>query len=224
MTAQRTLCKTPAPWPRRARYRRLCEVVPAVPAPKVTPAEYLAAEHAAEHKHILWDGEVFAMAGASKAHNRLVAALLRELGNLLLQGPCSPYASDQRIRLGNRARYVYPDASVICAPVETDPLDTETITNPTLIVEVLSDSTEAFDRGNKFVGYRELKSLKDYLLISQHHVRVEHYMRDGEGGWLLRTYEAGSQIPIVSLGITLHVDALYNGIELTATADDVATA
>lgn len=186
----------------------------ALPRQTYTAAEYLAAEQAAEEKHVLWDGEVFAMAGASKTHNRLVAAVLGELRNQLLRGPCAPYASDQRIGFPSRARYVYPDASVVCTPVLTDPLDAETITNPTLLVEVLSDTTEAFDRGNKFVGYRELASLTDYLLVSQHAVRVEHYTRAPDGGWTLRTYVAGSRVPIVSLEIELAVDALYAGIEL----------
>lgn len=186
-----------------------------LPKRTYTPAEYLAAERVAGEKHVLWDGKLFAMAGASKTHNRLVAAVLGELRTALQRSSCAPYASDQRIRFPARARYVYPDASVVCTPVETDPLDDETITNPTLIVEVLSDSTEAFDRGNKFVGYRELTSLTDYLLVSQHHVRVEHYVRLADGGWTLRTYEAGSRLPIASLSIELDVDALYAGIDLT---------
>ncbi len=190
----------------------------AAPKRVLTVAEYLAAEHSADAKHVLWDGETFAMAGASRTHNRLVAALLRELGNRLLNGPCAPFASDQRVRLGSLQRYVYPDVSVVCGAVETDPLDAETILNPCLLIEVLSSSTEAFDRGDKFRAYRELASLTDYLLVTQHARRIEHYTRQADGSWLLRSYDAGATLPIASLGLTLEVDAVYMGIELAEPA------
>ena len=184
----------------------------AAPTRPLTVSEYLEAERIAETKHVFWDGEIFAMAGASRRHNLLVAALLRELGVRLLGGACAPYASDQRIHLPGTSRYVYPDASVVCRPVETHPDDVETITNPRLIAEVLSDSTEAFDRGAKFVGYRAVPSLSDYLLLSQDERRIEHYARQNDGGWVLRTYEAGGTVPVASLGIELPIDALYAGV------------
>lgn len=185
------------------------------PRQRYSSAEYLAVERAASEKHALWDGELFAMAGASRTHNLIVAAVLGELRNRLLGGPCAPYASEQRIHLPDRDRYVYPDVSVVCAPVETDPLDDDTIQNPTLILEVLSDSTEAFDRGNEFVGYRQIASLQDYLLVSQREIRIEHYARQVDGSWALRMYETGARVPIASLRIELEVDAIYMGIELT---------
>jgi Uma2 family endonuclease len=187
----------------------------------VAVADYLAAERSAPEKHVLWDGEVFAMAGGSPEHNLLVAAVLRELGQRLRGSPCQPYASDQRIRLPALARYVYPDASVTCRPVEVDPADADTITNPRLIVEVLSDSTEAFDRGEKFVGYRSVPSLVDYLLVSQHAMRVEHYARQDDEGWVLRTYGAEESVLVRTLGIELPVKDLYEGV-LTVPSESTA--
>ena len=146
-----------------------------------TRAAYLAYERDADAKHVLWDGELFAMAGATREHNLLVAALLLELGAQLRGQPCRPYASDQRIAVPDGDRYVYPDASVTCPPVQTDPDDEQTIRNPRVIAEVLSESTEAFDRGDKWLGYQRIESLSDYLLVSQKTRRVEHYTRQPGG-------------------------------------------
>jgi Uma2 family endonuclease len=152
------------------------------------------------------------MAGASRRHNLLTAAVLRELGVSLRGRPCQPYSSDQRIRISDVGRYVYPDASVTCKPVETGASDPESIVNPVLVVEVLSDGTEAFDRGDKFLGYRSLASLNDYILVSQSAMRVEHFMRSTEGSWVLRIYETGTTLRIASLDIHIEVDALYEGV------------
>jgi Uma2 family endonuclease len=177
-----------------------------------TARDYLDAERSSPVKHVLWDGEIYAMAGASKEHNLLVAALLGELRNGLRASPCRPYASDQRIRVPAAERYVYPDASVTCPPVGLDPEDAHTITNPRLIAEVLSDSTEAFDRGDKWIGYQGIASLSDYLLVSQKTVRIEHYARGSDGSWILRTYGRGETVALASLDIVLAVDAVYDGI------------
>jgi Uma2 family endonuclease len=178
----------------------------------MTVAAYLASEEAAFEKSIFWDGEAYAMAGASRRHNLLTAAMLRELGVALRGRPCHPYSSDQRIGVSETERYVYPDASVTRRPVQTAASDAESIINPVLVVEVLCDSTEAFDRGDKFLGYRALPSLKDYILVSQNAIRVEHFTRSTEGSWILRTYEAGSTMDIASLEIQIAIDVLYEGV------------
>jgi Uma2 family endonuclease len=189
----------------------------------MTVAAYLAGETAALEKSMFWDGEVFAMAGGSRRHNLLAAAVLRELGVSLRGRPCQPYSSDQRIGVSETGRYVYPDASVTCRPVQTAASDSESIVNPVLVVEVLSDSTEAFDRGDKFLGYRALPSLQDYILISQNAIRVEHFTRSTEGSWILRTYEAGSTMNIASLKIQIVLDVLYEGVfEVSSEADVTA--
>lgn len=175
-------------------------------------AEYLALERTSHEKHALWDGAVFAMAGASPRHNLLVAAILRELGNGLLGKPCRPFASDQRIRIPGAARYLYPDASVVCPPFEIDPEDDATIQNPKLIAEVLSPSTEAFDRGDKFIAYRSIASLSDYLLFSQDEPRVEHFTREGGGVWRLVTLGRGDRLSIASLEVELAMADLHAGL------------
>jgi Uma2 family endonuclease len=177
----------------------------------ISPSDYLAMEHRATDKHVLWGGQVFAMAGASRRHNQIVAAVLRELGVALLGRLCRPYASDQRIYVPLREGYVYPDASVTCPPVQTAPDDNETISNPRLIVEVLSESTEAFDRGDKFRGYASIPSLQDYLLLGQDAARVDLFSRRPEG-WLLRSYTTGDSLELASIDATLSVDALYAGL------------
>lgn len=185
---------------------------PVVTADLITPDAYLATSRDAEQKLVLWDGEVFAMAGASQRHNLLVAAVLGDLRTQLMGKGCAPYASDQRVRLPGGDRYVYPDATVVRRPVETDPRDAQTITNPRVLVEVLSDSTEACDRGAKFIAYRELASLTDYLLVSQREARIEHYARRDDGSWVLRTATAGGEVELASVGVRLLVDRLYAGV------------
>jgi Uma2 family endonuclease len=189
-------------------------VVMGFPQPKtvVSVADYLEIDRTSEAKLALWNGETFAMAGGSPAHNLLVAAALGEFRNQLRGNACRPYGSDQRIRLPALDRYVYPDASVTCPPVEIDPLDANTICNPAAIVEVLSDSTEAFDRGEKFAGYRSIQSMTDYILISQNVARIEHYSRQQDGSWILRSHENGSSVALARLNVTLSVSELYAGV------------
>lgn len=185
----------------------------ATPLGPLTVTEYLVMERAATEKHVLWDGAVFAMAGASPRHNFLVAALLGALGRGLAGKPCKPFASDQRVRLPRTARYVYPDATVFCPPFELDPDDEMTLQNPRLVAEVLSTSTEAFDRGEKAIAYRTIPSLDDYLLLSQDVPRVEHYARESGDVWRLVTLGADDRLTIPSVGLDVAVAELYAGFE-----------
>lgn len=180
----------------------------------VDAADYLARERVADEKHVLWDGVVYAMAGASPRHNLLVAAILAELGVALRGKPCRPFASDQRIRIPKTERYVYPDATILCPPFEVDPNDASTLMNPRVVVEVLSALTEAFDRGEKFIGYRTIPSLEHVLLVAQDEPRIEHFARDAEdeGVWRLVTARGGERVRLGSLGVELVVDALYAGM------------
>lgn len=190
--------------------------------PHVSAAVYLARERESQEKHALWDGNVFAMAGASPRHNRIVAGLLRAFGVALLGKPCQPFASDQRIRIVGTERYVYPDATVICPPFEADPNDEMTLQNPKLVAEVLSPTTEAFDRGdnshrrwdsNKGIAYRSIPSLADYLLLGQDGPRVEHYTRETGGSWRLSTLGATDVVALRALAIEVRVADIYAGIE-----------
>lgn len=184
----------------------------AQPVAPWTKSAYLAMENASEDKHILWKGEIFAMTGARPRHVRLAASLVAELHAALKpRGPCRPYGSDLRVLVPAKQGYVYPDVSVVCPPLQTDVDDPLAVTNPTAIFEVLSESTEAFDRGAKFDGYRSIPSLADYVLVSQTEVLVEHFARRAEGKWELSVLRTGATLRLSS-GAELSVDALYDGV------------
>ncbi|HEU0031390.1 MAG TPA: Uma2 family endonuclease [Kofleriaceae bacterium] len=177
---------------------------------KLTPGEYLAWEREQPTKHEYFDGEVFAMAGGSPRHNALclqIGALLRERTR---SHGCVTLTSDQRVGLRDPTRYVYPDITVVCGELRLQPETTDVLTNPTILVEVLSQSTEQYDRGLKWVGYQTIPSLADYLLVSQADVRIEHFRRDGDR-WVYRAYGAGERVEL-SGGGAVEVDAVYDGL------------
>lgn len=181
----------------------------AAPAKKWTPQEYLAWEQDQPTKHEYLDGEIFDLAGASAEHNDICANLLRELGNVLLDKPCRPRGSDQRVHIPETGLYTYPDALVVCGTPEYEDDKRLTLLNPTVIVEVLSESTESYDRGKKFRHYRSIPSLRDYLLVSQDDVWVEHYVRATDGNWVLHDTLPGGTIALASCGVELRVARLY---------------
>jgi Uma2 family endonuclease len=182
----------------------------------LTEAEYLAMEREASAKHEYWDGEIFAMAGASFVHNQLVGQLTWALVNLIGDGPCTVLPSDMKVRVPLRKGYVYPDVSVVCSRPQFVDGATDVITNPQVIVEVLSDSTERFDRGEKFAGYRSLPSLVDYLLVSQTQARIEHYTRGVDGTWVLRELGPGAQLRLTGIDGELAIDDIYRKVTLPA--------
>ena len=175
--------------------------------------EYLAFERTAEGKHELWDGEVFAMSGASLDHNRIVRNLVRYLGNALEGMGCEVLPSDMRVRLGDRDRYVYPDVTIVCGPPRLEGQD-DVLVNPNLVVEVLSPSTEAFDRGEKFVGYRSLPSIREVVLVSQDARRIECYTRQLDDSWVLREHGGNASLPLGPVWLLL--EQIYEGVELDA--------
>lgn len=174
----------------------------------VSTQDYLAFERAAETKHELWRGEVFAMAGASFAHNRIVANLLAGLRDALANGACVALPSDMKVHVPSRDGFVYPDASIVCGAPEFFDATADVLTNPSAAFEVLSDSTERFDRGAKFVGYRSISSLRECVLISQHERRVEQYTRSDDGNWVLHEV-AGEGGVLLAAGGALELEALY---------------
>lgn len=180
------------------------------PAEKLplTPEAYVAWERQQPEKHEYFDGEVFAMAGASREHNLIVANVVGELRNLLRQRPCEVYPSDLRVHVPRTGLYTYPDASVVCGPPELVDAVGDTLLNPSVLVEVLPPSSEAYDRGKKFEQYRSIASLRDYLLISSESAHVEHYARQADGSWLLRDARVGERVTL-SIGCALEVDELY---------------
>lgn len=182
----------------------------------ITPAEYLQRERGASTKSEYFHGEVFAMAGATPEHNLVVANVIRELGNQLADRPCQVYSSDQRVKVPDTGLYCYPDVTVVCGDPEFDEADPNTLTNPTLLVEVLSDSTEAFDRGDKFAHYRRLDSLREYVLVATDHRRVERFTRQGgEDTWLFaECRDDESALALVSISAELTLPSVYRKVML----------
>ncbi len=182
--------------------------MPTVPVAHMSYAEYIAAEKASLVRHEFLKGRVFAMAGGTPEHGALAAAVMGELRSALRGKPSRVYSSDLRIRILETELATYPDASVVCGKLETAPDDANAVVNPTLLVEVLSDSTEAYDRGAKAAHYRRIPSLREYVLIAQDEKRIEVYRRNQRGGWELFEAQSGV-LELESLGIGLDVDAVY---------------
>lgn len=174
---------------------------------QLTPDEYLAWEREQDERHEFHHGEVFAMAGGSPRHNwlatRFQATLMQAAG-----ARCFTFNSDQRVVFDTGKRYVYPDASVVCGPVELQAGTTDVLANPSVLVEVLSETTEAYDRGLKWEVYQRLASLTDYLLVAQREVRVEHFRRAPDRGWFYTAHGAGEQLTLAT-GLDLAVDVIY---------------
>lgn len=188
-----------------------------LPQPKqqFTPEEYLRRERDALDKHEFYRGEVFALAGASPEHSLITANVIGELRSRLKGSACRVYDSNLRIRIPRTSLYTYPDASVVCRPPEFDPLDTrtETILNPSMLIEVLSPSTEAYDRGTKFENYQQVDALREYVLVSQTAPRVESYLRQQDGTWLYSaTTGLQASARLASLKIEVPLAELYDGI------------
>lgn len=177
-----------------------------------TSAEYLAWERAAPEKHGFYRGEVFAMAGASRAHNLIVGNVVALLRAALLDRPCESYPSDMRVRVSATGLYTYPDVSALCQPPVFDDDNADTLTNPDLIVEVLSTTTEAYDRGEKFEHYRSIPSFREYLLVAQDKPLVEHFVRQSDGTWNLRVLHAGDVLSLPGLACSFAVDEIYRKV------------
>ena len=176
----------------------------------MTYAAYLAAEEVSETKHEYLRGEVYAMAGGTPEHAALMAAVSAELIMALRGRPCRVYSSELRVRIDATDMSTYPDVSVVCGELKTADIDRNAITNPILIVEVLSDSTEAYDRGEKFSHYRRLPTLREYLLLSQHQPRIESYRKSSQGVWELAEAGAGETLTLAALeGVRLDVELIY---------------
>jgi Uma2 family endonuclease len=182
-----------------------------MPAQKqtMTYAEYLVFEEASDVKHEFLNGEVFAMSGGTPEHAALAMAFGRLLGDALPARPCRVFSSDARVRIQATGLTTYPDVSVICGRAEKDPEDDCAMVNPVLLVEVLSDSTEAHDRGDKAAHYRHIPSLREYVFVSQRERRIEVYRRNEAGRWELFESEAGATCELASVGCTLAVDDVY---------------
>ena len=184
---------------------------PAARSPRVSIEAYLAMEAAATEKHILWDGEVFsveAMSGGTFDHNTICASVIAAFHASLRGSRCRVVTSDQKVWVPRKKGFVYPDATVLCGRAEPYTNTTDVLVNPVLIVEVLSEGTERFDRGEKFEGYRSIETLRHYVMVSSRSPLVEHYER-AEGGWMLRAYGPDEVVPLRAPDAALVVNDLY---------------
>lgn len=180
----------------------------------LTPEEYIAAERKATLKSEYISGEIVAMSGARNEHNLITMNTANGLYNQVTERGCRVYASDMRVGIGAGVSYFYPDIAVTCdrPRFEDDALDI--LTNPQVIIEVLSDATESYDRGEKFAHYRQLESLQEYILISQDRVRVEHYLRQGKQ-WLLSEFNMLENVLLLtSIKAELPLNRIYRFVEL----------
>ena len=176
----------------------------------MTPQEFLEWEKTQELRYEYIDGEVFAMTGGTKPHNRIAGNLYTALDAFLAEKGCDIFIADVKVQLSPSGPYHYPDVVVTCDPKDKESIDL--IEYPCLIVEVLSPSTEAFDRGKKFTRYRQLNSLQEYVLIQSDEIGVECFRRNDEGLWVLYTYGAEDTLNLESIGFSLSVEKLYRQV------------
>jgi Uma2 family endonuclease len=173
-------------------------------------AEYLAMERASDRKHEYYQGEIFAMAGGSLRHNEITGRLIAALTNALEGRRGRVFSPDQRVKIPDSRLYTYPDVSVSCGPRIDEKNDT--LQNPQLIAEVLSDGTEAYDRGEKFAHYQTISSLAEYLLVSQTEPKIEQHTRQADGSWRLTVLRAGRALRLDSLQCEISVDYVFRGV------------
>jgi Uma2 family endonuclease len=185
--------------------------------PRLDYADYLAIERETDRKHEWFDGKAYAMAGGTLEHGSLSAAMVGELRALAMACGCQVFSSDAKVRVRATGLATYPDVSAVCGAIERDPDDRNAMTNPAVLVEVLSDGTEAYDRGEKFDHYREVPSLRDYVLVSQHKRQIEVYSRVEGGRWELAVAGSGGAVRLTAMRGVIEVDRVYAGIELAPT-------
>lgn len=187
----------------------------AVPENRFTLEEYLSRESVAEYKSEFYQGEIFAMTGGSPTHNSISVNILSRMLISLRGSGCRPFNSDQRVRIPANGLSTYPDIAVVCGELQLDDKDKDAITNPVVIFEVLSKSTERYDRGKKFDLYRELESLQEYVLVSQTEAQVERFVRQDDGDWLLTVLKGPEAVlKFGSIDVSLALSEIYEDVEL----------
>jgi Uma2 family endonuclease len=176
---------------------------------KYTYDQYVRMEPYSDIKHEFFDGEIYAMSGGTEDHSALAVAVLRALDEATDGGPCKAHTADMRIYVESIGLATYPDASVICGPLQHhDPSPKDTALNPTVIVEVMSDSSEDYDRGFKLEAYQTIPTLREYVIVSHRERRIIVHRRDDKG-WRQHTAIAGGKIAVESIGAELVVDTIY---------------
>lgn len=174
--------------------------------------EYLAFERASPERHEYADGEIFAMSGGTAEHSAVTLNLLAELRGALSGRGCRAFESNMRVHVPATGRYVYPDGTIVCGRPEFTDDQRDTLLNPRVVIEVLSPSTEAYDRGDKFAGYRTIPGLQDYVIASAKHPRIELFSRQENGTWSLRILGPGDRLDVPSVGCSIEIDRVYEGV------------
>jgi len=179
----------------------------------VSPDEYLRLERQAEYKSEYLNGEIFAMSGASRQHNLITGNIGAEFNRQLKGKPCEAYMSDMRVKVRSNGFCTYPDVIVVCGEPQFEDKEVDTLLNPTLLVEVLSQSTERYDRIAKTSYYRTIESLQEHLLVAQHEFRVEQYLRQPNGQWSLTQYTSPDEVvQLPSIDCSLRLSDIYDKI------------
>ena len=180
----------------------------------VTQQDYLDQERQAETKSEYWNGEIYAMAGASPRHTLIAANIIISLGSRLKGRPCTVHTGDLRVSIAQTGLHTYPDVVIVCGQPVYEDRQKDTLLNPAIVVEVLSKSTESHDRGVKFEHYRRLESLTDYLLVSQDTACIEHRVRQPDDKWLLGIYQGlDTVVPLSSIDCELPLAEAYDKVE-----------
>jgi Uma2 family endonuclease len=183
---------------------------------QTTSQDYLALERQAAERHEFLEGIIYAMAGGSVNHGRIQVNLLRALGNQLSQRPCEVFGSELKIHVERQDAYFYPDVSALCGPMNFVDGQKDGYTNPALIIEVLSPSTEAFDRKKKFLAYQKIASLQEYVLVSQSEVAVEQYRKNAAGEWVVLAIlcELEDVLQLASIQCSVSLAEIYERVEI----------
>jgi len=184
------------------------------PKVRITPEEYLALERRAEIRSEYFEGEMFAMSGVTREHARIVLNIATELNNQFADRPCEVYAVDLRTKVSPTGLYTYPDVVAVCGEPEFEDPMCDTLVNPQLIIEVLSDSTESYDRGKKFAHYRTIGSLREYVLVSQTECRIERFSRQDDGNWLYtENTDSEGSMELTSVACRLSLARVYHKVD-----------
>ncbi len=186
---------------------------PALQYNYISAEEYLAMERIATEKHEYYQGEIFAMSGAFFKHNRVFSNLFGEIQSKLKGKNCVPYGSDLRIHVPKNSLYTYPDISIICDKADLTDDKFDTATNPAVIIELLSKSTRNYDRFEKFSLYRDIASLKEYILVDTQKIHIESYVRNADNTWQLTDYNAiTNSLIITAVNISISIADIYTGL------------
>jgi Uma2 family endonuclease len=192
----------------------------AIPESGVTYEQYLSREQTATYKTEYYRGELFAMVGGTPQHNTISGNVFSRLRGKLRGSNCRPFNSDQRIRIADIGLATYPDVSIVCGDLQLDEQDRDAITNPVVLFEVLSKSTERYDRGKKFDLYRHLNSFKEYVLVDQNEPYVESFLRQEDGSWVLNVFKhIDAILPLSSVNCELPLSEIYEDVEFTDTEE-----